>query len=134
MLRWIDVLDDIAFPVMDFSAQGRGDLAFRLLNLWLDISGDHAALPGLRFAIVYRALVRAQVELLRVPGAGGCARRYLDTALAWTQAAQLRLSITHGLPGSGKTFSIARHPKRFCRSACWRGAAIARRPPRQGRV
>ena len=104
-LRWIDVLDEIAFAVMDFSARGRNDLAFRLLNLWLDISGDHAALPGLRFAVVYRALVRAQVEQLRNPDPGGFARRYLDTALAWTQAAQPRLSITHGLPGSGKTFS-----------------------------
>ena len=104
-LRWIDVLDEIAFAVMDFSARERNDLAFRLLNLWLDISGDHGALPGLRFAVVYRALVRAQVEHLRRPGAGGSARRYLDTALAWTQAAQPRLSITHGLPGSGKTFA-----------------------------
>ena len=104
-LRWIDVLDEIAFAVMDFSARGRNDLAFRLLNLWLDISGDHAALPGLRFAVVYRALVRAQVEQLRRPGAGGAARRYLDTAVAWTQAAQPRLWITHGLPGSGKTFA-----------------------------
>ena len=104
-LRWIDVLDDIAFAVMDFSARGRDDLAFRLLNLWLDISGDHGALPGLRFAVVYRALVRAQVEQLRTPGGGASARRYLDTALAWTQAARPRLSITHGLPGSGKTFA-----------------------------
>ena len=104
-LRWIDVLDEIAFAVMDFSAQGRNDLAFRLLNLWLDISGDHGALPGLRFAVVYRALVRAQVEQLRRPGTGGFARRYLDTALAWTQAPRPWLSITHGLPGSGKTFA-----------------------------
>ena len=104
-LRWIDVLDEIAFAVMDFSARGRDDLAFRLLNLWLDISGDHGALPGLRFAVVYRALVRAHTEHQRRPGAGGRARRYLDTALAWTQAARPRLSITHGLPGSGKTFA-----------------------------
>ena len=104
-LRWIDVLDEIAFSVMDFSARGRNDLAFRLLNLWLDTTGDHAALPGLRFAVVYRALVRAQVEHLRSPSARGAARRYLDTALTWTQAAQPRLWITHGLPGSGKTFA-----------------------------
>jgi aminoglycoside phosphotransferase family enzyme/predicted kinase len=104
-LRWIDVLDEIAFAVMDFSAQGRDDLAFRLLNLWLDISGDHGAIPGLRFAVVYRALVRAQVEQLRRPGGDSDARRYLDTALAWTQASRPRLAITHGLPGSGKTFA-----------------------------
>ena len=59
------MLDDIAFAVMDFDARGRHDLAFRLLNQWLDHSGDHAALPALRFSIVYRALVRAQVAQLR---------------------------------------------------------------------
>jgi aminoglycoside phosphotransferase family enzyme/predicted kinase len=102
-LRWIDVLDEIAFPVMDFSARGRDDFAFRLLNLWLDLSGEHGALPALRFAVVYRALVRAQVEHLRHPEDDAPARRYLQTALAWTQAAPPQLAITHGLPASGKT-------------------------------
>lgn len=107
-LRWIDVLDDIAFAVMDFSARGRHDLAFRLLNQWLDLSGDHAALPALRFSVVYRALVRAQVEQLRGAGREAMARRYLETALAWTQPGQPKLFITHGLPGSGKTFASQR--------------------------
>jgi hypothetical protein len=104
-LRWIDVLDDISFPVMDFTARGRRDFAFRLLNLWLDRSGDHAALPALRFSVVYRALVRAQVEHLRGAGHEAAARRYLETALAWIQPGQPRLIITHGLPGSGKTYA-----------------------------
>ena len=103
-LRWIDVLDDIAFPVMDFMARGRVDFAFRLLNRWLDGTGDHAGLPALRFSLVYRALVRAQVEHLNGPGHEAAARRYLDTALALAQPGQPRLLITHGLPGSGKTF------------------------------
>ena len=104
-LRWIDVLDDIAFPVMDFMARGRADFAFRLLNHWLDGSGDHAGLPALRFSMLYRALVRAQVEQLNGPGHETDARRYLDTALALAQPGQPRLFITHGLPGSGKTFA-----------------------------
>ena len=107
-LRWIDVLDDIAFPVMDFSARGRRDFALRLLNQWLDRSGDHAGLPALRFSVVYRALVRAQVEHLRGAGHEADARRYLETALGWTQPGQPRLFITHGLPGSGKTFESQR--------------------------
>ncbi|MDQ3059568.1 MAG: AAA family ATPase [Pseudomonadota bacterium] len=107
-LRWIDVLDDIAFAVMDFDARGRRDLAFRLLNQWLDHTGDHAALPALRFSVVYRALVRAQVAQLRGAGQDAVARCYLETALAWTQPLQPRLFITHGLPGSGKTFASQR--------------------------
>ena len=104
VLRWIDVLDDIAFPVMDFIARGRADFAFRLLNGWLDGTGDHPGLPALRFSLVYRALVRAQVEHLNGAGHEAAARRYLDTALALAQPGQPRLLVTHGLPGSGKTF------------------------------
>lgn len=108
-LRWIDILDDLAFPVMDFAAHGRTDCAYRLLNGWLDLTGEHAALPALRFAAVYRALVRTQVERLRgtTPGTAA-ARDYLAAALAWTRPPPARLFITHGLPGSGKTFESQR--------------------------
>lgn len=51
-LRWIDVLDDAAFVVMDFVAHKRSDFAFRFLNAWLDRTGDHQGLPALRFAVV----------------------------------------------------------------------------------
>jgi aminoglycoside phosphotransferase family enzyme/predicted kinase len=105
-LRWIDVFDDVAFVVMDLFAQGRRDLAFRFLNAWLDRTGDHEGLPVLRFSVVYRALVRAMVA--RLSGADDVARRYLDAALAWTRSGDARLFITHGLPGSGKTFTSQR--------------------------
>jgi aminoglycoside phosphotransferase family enzyme/predicted kinase len=106
--RWIDVLDDIAFTVMDFDARGRQDLAFRLLNAWMDLTGEHDAVPALRFSVVYRALVRAQVARLRGAGHEAAARRYLDSALSWTRPGQAHLFITHGLPGSGKTFHSQR--------------------------
>jgi uncharacterized protein len=105
-LRWIDVIDDLAFPVMDLRARGRADFGWRLLNGWLDVTGDHAGVPALAFAAVYRALVRAQVEHLR--GRLADARRFVDAALAWTQPAAPTLTITHGLPGSGKTFHSQR--------------------------
>jgi len=101
-LRYIDVVDDIAFPVMDFLAHGRRDFAFRLLNGWLDLTGDHQSLPALGFAILYRALVRAQVAALRGDAPEAC--RYFDAALACLRPGQPRLIITCGLPGSGKTF------------------------------
>lgn len=101
-LRWIDTLDDISFAVMDFAARDRRDFAFRLLNGWLDHTGDHEAIAALRFSVVYRALVRSQVEQLS--NAPERARRYADTAMAWSHAARPELIIMHGLPGSGKTF------------------------------
>jgi aminoglycoside phosphotransferase family enzyme/predicted kinase len=103
-LRWIDVIDDIAFPVMDFGTRGRSEWGFRLLNGWLDRTGDHGAVPALPFSAVYRALVRAGVEHLRGVGHAAGARRFLDAALSWTQPPSPQLCITHGLPGSGKTF------------------------------
>jgi aminoglycoside phosphotransferase family enzyme/predicted kinase len=107
-LRWIDVIDDIAFPVMDFGAQGRSDFGFRLLNGWLDRTGDHGAVAALPFSAVYRALVRAQVEHLRGAGRAARARRFVDAALSWMQPRSPQLCITHGLPGSGKTFQSQR--------------------------
>jgi len=105
-LRWIDVIDDIAFPVMDLQAQGRGDLAFRLLNAWLDATGEHAGLAGLRHALVYRALVRARVERLRERREA--ARPCLEAALHWVRHAPPWLALMHGLPGSGKSF-VSQH-------------------------
>jgi uncharacterized protein len=101
-LRWTDVIDDLAFAVMDFRARGRADFAWRLLNGWLDRTGDHAGVPALAFAAVYRALVRAEVEQLR--GRPAHARRYFDAAVSWSRPARPAVTITHGLPGSGKTF------------------------------
>ena len=103
-LRWIDVIDDISFAVMDFTAHGSRAFAFRLLNAWLDLTGDHAGLPALRFSSVYRALVRAQVAGLRGPAGAAEAQRYLVTAQSWARSSPPRLFITHGLPGSGKTY------------------------------
>ncbi|MDM0045079.1 AAA family ATPase [Variovorax dokdonensis] len=102
-LRWIDVAEDAAFPAMDFAARGRPDLCWRFLNAWLDATGEHASAGVLRYALVYRALVRAQVERLRTEGAGPAAA-YAAAALDWSRPAVPRLVITHGLPGSGKTF------------------------------
>ena len=107
-LRWIDVIDDLAFAVMDFAARGRRDFAFRLLNGWLDRTGDHDGVPALRFAAAYRALVRARVEHLRGPARADAARRYVEAALSWTRSPTPSLTITHGLPGSGKTFESQR--------------------------
>ena len=114
-LRWIDVLDDIAFLAMDLIAHGQRPLAARFINAYLDASGDHDGLPALRFFMVRRALVRAQVMALREParhdnpaaGRSGTAD-YLATASALAAHNNARLAITHGLPGSGKSFTSQR--------------------------
>ena len=107
-LRWIDPLDDLAFLVMDLVANCRRDLGFRFLNAYLEESGDYEGVPALRFFLVSRALVRAEVAALRSSGGcdapGGAALRYLRLACELARGDDPRLAITCGLPGSGKTF------------------------------
>lgn len=108
-LRWIDIVDDAAFAAMDLHAHGRHDLALRFINAWLDATGDHDGLPLWRFSMVYRALVRGHVGLIRArQGAAPAqptAQTYLDLAQRLAnEPPAARLLITHGLPGSGKSF------------------------------
>lgn len=106
-LRWIDVAEDAAFPAMDFAARGRPDFCWRFLNGWLDASGEYEAAGLLRYALVYRALVRTEVACMRPAGAAEAAA-YARAALDWSLPRPPRLVITHGLPGSGKTFQSQR--------------------------
>lgn len=106
-LRWIDIAEDAAFPAMDFAARGRPDFAWRFLNAWLDATGEQEAAGVLRYALVYRALVRAQAAHLR-GGRCDAAATYVRAAREWSNPALPRLVITHGLPGSGKTFQSQR--------------------------
>ena len=64
-LRWIDVISEVAFLCMDLAERGRADFANRLINRYLEASGDYAGLRCLPFYLVYRALVRAKVASLR---------------------------------------------------------------------
>ncbi|MBC7939704.1 MAG: AAA family ATPase [Chitinophagaceae bacterium] len=111
-MRWIDVLYDVAFVAMDLLANakpGRRDLAFRFINAYLSASGDYDGLPALRYFMVCRALVRARVTAIgEGQGLHSSARcdadGYLALASALSVSADARLAITHGLPGSGKSF------------------------------
>jgi aminoglycoside phosphotransferase family enzyme/predicted kinase len=107
-LRWIDVASDLSFPLMDLQAYGRQDLAARLLNGWLQRTGDFAALPALRYYMVYRALVRALVALLKTrnqPHDEHLARAaaYLNLAERLSAPQRHYLLLCHGYCGSGKS-------------------------------
>lgn len=102
-LRRIDVVEDAAFALMDFAARGGAPLGWRFFNRWLETLGDYDAVAGLRLCLVYRALVRASAEHLRA-ARSPAALHYAREALAWQGPGVPRLAITHGLPGSGKTF------------------------------
>ncbi len=104
-LRWIDVASELAFTWMDLLDHRRPDLAAWLLSAWLGESGDTGAVPVLRFYAVYKAMVRAKVAALS--GKPGSVAGYLDLAESLTMPPAPRLTITHGLSGSGKTVASA---------------------------
>ncbi|MCW8918701.1 MAG: AAA family ATPase [Gammaproteobacteria bacterium] len=112
-LRIIDLISELAFLLMDLEARGHANLTNLLLNRYLELGGDYAALPLLPFYLGYRAMVRAKVAALRLgqPGLTPSLRTavfgeldtYLDLAEHYARPGQPQLLITHGLSGSGKS-------------------------------
>jgi predicted kinase len=88
---------------MDFAAHRRGDLGTAFLDAWLEQTGDYDALGPLRFYLVYRAMVRAKVALLRRPPDDAEFARYLATAQGYARRGTAAILVMHGLSGSGKT-------------------------------
>ena len=112
-LRWIDVISEIAFTVMDLQYHQRSGLAFRFLNAYLETTGDYAGVRVLKFYLTYRAMVRAKVYAIRAAQAGLSAHEAASVQTSFHNLVALAadyfvrkkpvLIITHGLPGSGKT-------------------------------
>jgi aminoglycoside phosphotransferase family enzyme/predicted kinase len=117
-LRWIDVMSEVAFLFMDLQDRGYTGLAWRFLNGYLEQTGDYAGIGLLDYFLVYRALVRAKVAILRLaqPGLDMAAqaavrkeyRSYMELAGQHTAQQRPALIITHGLSGSGKSWHAAR--------------------------
>jgi aminoglycoside phosphotransferase family enzyme/predicted kinase len=109
-LRWIDTISEAAFVVMDLQAHGYPGFGWRFISRYLESSTDYEAIGLLRYYVIYRALVRAKVEALRVdPTARAtaasfkAASAYLDLADQWSTNQRSGMIIMHGLSGSGKS-------------------------------
>ncbi len=112
-LRWIDTMSEVAFAFMDLQARGYHEFAWRFLNHYLAINGDYPGLAVLPYYIVYRSLVRAKVEALRIFGNSAkdssdelefsLGWHCLELARFWSNQEFPALIIMHGLSGSGKS-------------------------------
>lgn len=113
--RWIDVISDLAFLLMDLEYFGQKALANRLLNRYLELTGDYEALKALSFYQCYRAMVRVKVTALRLGQEGTDEtekaalldeiERYLDLALGYTRPVVNFVALMYGLSGSGKSYA-----------------------------
>ncbi len=111
--RWIDVMSDVAFVVMDLLDHGLAPQAARCLDAYLEATGDFEGVAILRFHIVYRAMVRAKIAALRAHQPDvtpqGHARldkecaAYLDLAQREARGSRPALVLMHGLSGTGKS-------------------------------
>ena len=113
-LRWIDIMNETAFLVMDLEEHGRQDFAWRFLNAYLQETGDYEGLLLLRYYKTYRAMVRAKVARISASqltlsiedkkAALNAYSSYTKYARKITKPVKSGLIITNGLSGSGKTF------------------------------
>jgi uncharacterized protein len=112
-LRWIDVMSDIAFLVMDLRERGEPHLAQRFLNAYLEITGDYEGLALLSFYLIYRAMVRAKVAAIR-SGQTAIGKNeqeeaerefvtYLEFAEKCMKTNQPLLIVARGVSASGKS-------------------------------
>jgi predicted kinase len=108
----IDVLYDLAFPLMDLLHYGRRDAAAQLLNRYLAVTPDDNldALSTLPLLLSMRAAIRAKVMLMRPYGDDATNRGNRQNAEAYfTLAERLitppppRLIAIGGLSGTGKS-------------------------------
>ncbi|WP_435404674.1 AAA family ATPase [Marinobacter sediminicola] len=111
--RWIDVINDLAFLLMDLESRNESALANLVLNTYLEYRGDFEALPLLPLYKAYRALVRAKIALFTLGNPSlseqekeGLMQHYRDYAqLAedYSNIPNPYLLATVGLSASGKT-------------------------------
>lgn len=116
--RFVDVMYDVSYAVMDLDARHRPDLGNAYLNTYLEETGDWEGLKILPIYLNRQAYVRAKVTsfLLDDPAAAEetkaeafqTAAQYYRLAWEYTQPKQGRLLIMSGLSGSGKS-TVARH-------------------------
>ena len=110
-LRWIDVMNDVAFLFMDLAVHGRKDLGYGFLSHYVERTSDYEGIRLLPFYAVYRALVRAMVDTLEAEQHGS---KHLDlykriharinTAMDFIHPTGPSLFIMHGPSGSGKSW------------------------------
>jgi aminoglycoside phosphotransferase family enzyme/predicted kinase len=110
-LRWIDVMNDVAFLTMDLTARGRKDLAGSFLNAYLERTGDYEGVRHLAFYSVYRALVRAMVDSIGAEHDDAHRREFqrrlrarVRAAAAYIDRPPPALFVMHGVSGSGKSW------------------------------
>ena len=111
--RFVDVMYDIAFTVMDLESRGRRDLGNVFLNTYIEQTGDWEGLQVLPLYLSRQAYVRAKVTSLMLDDTSistaekaqisQTAAHYYKLAWEYTKQHRGKLTLMSGLSGSGKS-------------------------------
>ncbi|GBF81811.1 AAA family ATPase [Aphanothece sacrum] len=111
--RFVDVIYDVAFTIMDLDAKRRQDLSNIFLNTYLQETGDWEALQVLPLYLCRQAYVRAKVNSMLLNDPQICeqekqqaltiAKNYYDLAAKYTKKRQSCIILMSGMSGSGKS-------------------------------
>ena len=110
--RWVDVMADTAFMLIDLCHHQQPRLATRFLNRYLHVTGDYQGLAVLRYYMNYRALVRAKIHLYetkfeknpeKIAHLYQVHHNYVQLAQSFNNPRKKQLFIMHGVSGSGKS-------------------------------
>ncbi|MGI0483515.1 AAA family ATPase [Geminocystis sp. CENA526] len=111
--RFVDVIYDVAFLVMDLDSKGEKELGNIFLNTYIERTGDWEGLQVLPLYLSRQAYVRAKVTSFLLDDsaisetvkkeAKKTAEDYYNLAWEYTQKSEGKLILMSGLSGSGKT-------------------------------
>lgn len=111
--RFVDVMYDVAFAIMDLDSKGQKELANIFLNTYLEKTGDWEGVQVLPLYLSRQAYVRAKVTSFLLDdsaiskkekeNAQKVASEYYHLAWEYTQKSQGKLIMMSGLSGSGKS-------------------------------
>ena len=111
--RFVDVMYDVAFTVMDLESRGRRDLGNAFLNTYIEQTGDWEGLQLLPLYLSRQAYVRAKVTSLMLDDPAistaqkaeisQTAAHYYNLAWQYTKPRPGKLTLMSGLSGSGKS-------------------------------
>jgi len=115
-LRWIDVINDLAFLIMDLERFHQFGAANILFNHYLEHTCDYQGALLCDFYKSYRAMVRAKISAIQISQNNENStllleknlKTFIDLAIGYTESTRPKLSITFGLSGSGKTFCTSK--------------------------
>ncbi|WP_026097879.1 bifunctional aminoglycoside phosphotransferase/ATP-binding protein [Baaleninema simplex] len=121
--RFVDVMYDVAFTVMDCEARGRRDLGNAFLNTYIERTGDWDGLRVLPLYLSRQAYVRAKVTSFLLDDeavseeekakAAKTASEYYRLAWEYTRSHSGKMFVMSGLSGSGKSTTARQLARRL---------------------